>query len=345
VEEHKELRPATIVGRRLNERGVREDYNKDVPRTQCLQVKHNSDKSGTLTTVEKDNVLSENEPGRYPNAYDDKKLVWRKLTPLECERLQTVPDKVFFVNFEICIDQAKNFVSAVSKNPKLQKLVSNAEREELLECVKFAAKNTRQRDLKTKPIAHQNVGTLTQTQIRECIKTSLKGLNTNAKDAESCATSRNLNIEASFVGWDVSTIITEGKTIGLGKGASLLKDNLSPRVKSGKNALSISGIEMTQLAEDVAKGLNTKTVSNSTSIMSSLFSTKSIEQMLTIYYLFAENVIDGYTPKETRKENTYLPLIVLEGYTSVVSDSQRYKMLGNGWTIDVITHIMKNMEL
>lgn len=92
VEEHKELRPATIVGRRLNERGVREDYNKDVPRTQCLQVKHNSDKSGTLTTVEKDNVLSENEPGRYPNAYEDKKLVWRKLTPLECERLQTVPD-------------------------------------------------------------------------------------------------------------------------------------------------------------------------------------------------------------------------------------------------------------
>jgi len=91
-EEDKELRPATIVGRRLNERGVREDYNKDVPITQCLQVKHNSDKSGTLTTVDKDNVLIDNEPGRYPDAYNDKKLSWRKLTPLECERLQTVPD-------------------------------------------------------------------------------------------------------------------------------------------------------------------------------------------------------------------------------------------------------------
>jgi DNA-cytosine methyltransferase len=91
-EEDQELRPATIVGRRLNERGVREDYNKDVPITQCLQVKHNSDKSGTLTTVDKDNVLSKNEPGRYPDAYNDKKLSWRKLTPLECERLQTVPD-------------------------------------------------------------------------------------------------------------------------------------------------------------------------------------------------------------------------------------------------------------
>jgi len=33
------------------------------------------------------------------------------------------------------------------------------------------------------------------------------------------------------------------------------------------------------------------------------------------------------------------------GYTDGISDTQRYKMLGNGWTINVITHIMKNMEL
>ena len=26
-------------------------------------------------------------------------------------------------------------------------------------------------------------------------------------------------------------------------------------------------------------------------------------------------------------------------YTSCVSDAQRYKMLGNGWTVDVISHI------
>jgi DNA (cytosine-5)-methyltransferase 3A len=88
----KDLNPASIVGRRINDRGVREDYNKDVPITQCLQVKHNSDKSGCLTTVDKDNVVSSEEPGRYVDVYNDSKLFWRKLTPLECERLQTVPD-------------------------------------------------------------------------------------------------------------------------------------------------------------------------------------------------------------------------------------------------------------
>jgi hypothetical protein len=32
------------------------------------------------------------------------------------------------------------------------------------------------------------------------------------------------------------------------------------------------------------------------------------------------------------------------GYTSPVSKTQRYTMLGNGWTVDVIEHIFKNMN-
>lgn len=34
---------------------------------------------------------------------------------------------------------------------------------------------------------------------------------------------------------------------------------------------------------------------------------------------------------------------VPDGYTKAVSDTQRYKALGNGWTIDVITHLFKNL--
>jgi len=45
-----------------------------------------------------------------------------------------------------------------------------------------------------------------------------------------------------------------------------------------------------------------------------------------------------YTPTECEKLQT-----VPEGYTSVVSDTQRYKMLGNGWTVDVIAHIFKGL--
>jgi len=34
---------------------------------------------------------------------------------------------------------------------------------------------------------------------------------------------------------------------------------------------------------------------------------------------------------------------VPDGYTKAVSDTQRYKALGNGWTIDIITHLFKNL--
>jgi site-specific DNA-cytosine methylase len=33
-----------------------------------------------------------------------------------------------------------------------------------------------------------------------------------------------------------------------------------------------------------------------------------------------------------------------EGYTSMVSNTDRYKMIGNGWTVDVITHIFKHIN-
>ena len=35
---------------------------------------------------------------------------------------------------------------------------------------------------------------------------------------------------------------------------------------------------------------------------------------------------------------------VPDNYTDVVSDTQRYKMLGNGWTVDVIAHIFSYIE-
>ena len=33
-----------------------------------------------------------------------------------------------------------------------------------------------------------------------------------------------------------------------------------------------------------------------------------------------------------------------DNYTEGVSNTQRYKMLGNGWTVDVICHILKGIE-
>ena len=45
------------------------------------------------------------------------------------------------------------------------------------------------------------------------------------------------------------------------------------------------------------------------------------------------------TPVECERLQT-----VPDNYTNHVSNTQRYKMLGNGWTIETIAHILKNME-
>ena len=52
-----------------------------------------------------------------------------------------------------------------------------------------------------------------------------------------------------------------------------------------------------------------------------------------------EDCIRKFHPIECERLQT-----VPDNYTEGVSNTQRYKMIGNGWTVDVIAHIFKGME-
>ena len=56
--------------------------------------------------------------------------------------------------------------------------------------------------------------------------------------------------------------------------------------------------------------------------------------------IYTKDSIRKLTPIECERLQT-----VPDNYTNHVSNTQRYKMLGNGWTIEVIAHILKNMEV
>ena len=61
----------------------------------------------------------------------------------------------------------------------------------------------------------------------------------------------------------------------------------------------------------------------------------------TAHYMRFENLTwRKLTPLECERLQT-----VPDNYTAGVSNTQRYKMLGNGWTVDVIAHILANMDL
>lgn len=55
--------------------------------------------------------------------------------------------------------------------------------------------------------------------------------------------------------------------------------------------------------------------------------------------VFSNNTIRRLTPIECERLQT-----VDDNYTSGVSNTQRYRMLGNGWTVDVIAHILKGLK-
>ena len=54
-------------------------------------------------------------------------------------------------------------------------------------------------------------------------------------------------------------------------------------------------------------------------------------------------LIEGYIRKLTPIECERLQTLP-DNYTEGVSDNQRYKMLGNAWTTDVIAYILKNLR-
>ena len=86
-------KPASIYGRRLKADGKR-GSDDGLPLVQCLETSTDSDKSRCLTTVSKDTLVTNMPDGRHIDAYNtlEENVHYRKLTPRECERLQTVPD-------------------------------------------------------------------------------------------------------------------------------------------------------------------------------------------------------------------------------------------------------------
>ncbi len=265
----------------------------------------------------------------------------RKLSVLECERLQTLPTWEINLEIELWLDQAKNYVNAVEKNPKLQKLVLNVEKNLPKEFVNFVEKNTNASHLLIKYIAQKNVGMLTQKLTNECTNHKQIELNLNANNVANCMKSQNQELEVPSVHWNVSTNTTQETIQHNGREGYLQKDRLYITLMNGGKPLKLYGKEIMQLVKDVEKNSLTKMGNNSIYTTLSRLGTKNIEQILIICYFYAKSVIDGYIANQTQKSNLLMNFNC--AYTAGISNSQRYKMLGNGWTVDVIVHILKGL--
>ena len=148
---HREPKVATTNpkgGRIVNRRkvdGVRKDNQLDLPLKPYLEVRSDN-KTNCISTVQKDNVVVSpirdkskavrvGGRGSYDRHEWDSvdKLHWRKLTPLECERLQTVPDGYTeFGHFEKPINKRLKSAKINGSNTLYGYEISNSQRYKML---------------------------------------------------------------------------------------------------------------------------------------------------------------------------------------------------------------------
>lgn len=260
--------PSKIVGRRLNEFGKREDYNKDLKITQCLEVKNNN-KLNCITTVLKDNVISPLPSGRYLNVFKELELGkhYRYITPLECERAQTLPDN--YTKYGVFIDYLK------IDNNKILKTDSNDNKNII------------------------NINNLPTNPDNFDFYFGIVPL-------ESCSSFITINKKI-----DVGDFYNENSNV-----ISLnikTTDNLFYKVYFFNNNKYQSIIIL-----EIIKIYFLSKLHKSCKISSKVKGTVKISDNIKIYNLKVENL-------------------------KKISKTQRYKMIGNGWTIDVISHIFKSL--
>jgi len=267
----------------------------------------------------------------------------RRLTPLECERLQGFPEVEKSVTIEVCTENLNSLVTAVNQNPKLQKLVGDVENNNSKENVPSA--------IRASLIKNQQINRHAQPSVLiSCeengveIHSQEKSL-LNAKGAEKKNWSvQSIKIEDFVqINAGINTIVE--KIIRLGEEGLHQSGQCLILQKDGKKHVKLFGKEIMQLVEDVKNDSTThrKPLKYTTSDHSDI---KSLEQELITLFSSVILATTGFIPKEILTLPTFTIEIQTKlGWTKVenTSDSQRYKQCGNAVTVNVIRDIVKNL--
>ena len=116
-----------IINRKINPKtGKRDDYNPDLKLKPRIELR-SDDKTNTLSTVQKDNVVVRNWENVNPEEF-----FWRALTPLECERLQTYPDGWTQYGDFYVYEEIKMPYETVTHRVRKTKRISNSQRYKMI---------------------------------------------------------------------------------------------------------------------------------------------------------------------------------------------------------------------
>ena len=263
---------------------------------------------------------------------------FRPLTPIECERLQSLTSIEQSSIIRVCLDHQNNSANAETKNHKLLNVVGNVEKSDLKETALSAEESLNTKNQPTNKLAQPDV-------LINCGENKLQihyqnKLLVNVNGADWKQNVHHLKKIEDFVHLAVGLNTIVEKTTSFGKAEIPQKSNLLVVKENGNNVVNIYGKNITQLAENVEKDLITlnKLLKSTTSDLSIQGSNEQTIQTLFSYVVLA---IFGYIPKEIQNQNTLTFQINTDvGYTWGLSNTARKKALGNGFNCAVIKHIL-----
>ena len=270
----------------------------------------------------------------------------RRLTPTECERVQGFPEIENHINLnilpnEIWIDLQRSYVNVETKNPKSQKNVGNVGKIDLKENVLFAERNLSINNQQTNKPVQQNVRINCvgeKVQIHNQEKSfSFANYVTNQNSFHQHIKTEN------FVQLLVGINTTLKNVIEPGKEVLLRKDGYLIQVKNGKLSVKLSGKEIMQFVKDAKKD-STTLREHLKYIMLNPLNLKNIDVNWTTSFFCVMGAIIGCIQTETKINNSLnLDIYSRFGWTNMLSDTQRYKCLGNAVTVNVIQAIIKRL--
>lgn len=295
-------------------------------------------KKGLLVTEKNSQKESSVQSNCKNNSILPENMIVRKLTPIECERLQGLTEKEQSCIIRVCSGNQNNLVSVVSQNPKSQNAVGNVEKGDLKETAPSAEKSLNTNNPQTKKLAQPDV-------LINCEESRIEIYNqgkllASVSGADWKQSVRPLKQIGDFVRLVVGLNTIVERITPFGEAGLPQKSNLLVVKESGNNVVSIFGKGITQLASDAENDL---TILNKLlkSITSDHFGQENKEQILITLFSFVVNAILGYIPEKMKNQNTLTFQIKTKvGYTYSVSNTQRYKMLGNAFNVDVVAHIL-----
>jgi DNA-cytosine methyltransferase len=116
--------------------------------------------------------------------------------------------------------------------------------------------------------------------------------------------------------------------------ATIYKENAKSMIKRNKSGLLVFNYSSSGRGSGVVEG-RFSDAEKALTLTATGYSNRSLSAVMQDFDDFKWRKL---TPLECERLQT-LP----DNYTAGISDTQRYKCLGNGWTVDVIAHIFKNI--